>query len=69
VVLSAPDEASLAHLHLAALAAGLHAIAFREPDLGLALTAVALEPAAHRLVSHLPLALSRRAVTGGEVRT
>jgi hypothetical protein len=65
VVLSAPDEASLAALCRAAAAAGLRAIPFREPDFGDALTAVALEPAAHRLVSHLPLALSRR----GEVRT
>jgi hypothetical protein len=65
VVLSAPDESSLANLHHAALAAGYAQSAFREPDFGLALTAVALEPAAHRLVSHLPLALSRRE----EVRT
>jgi hypothetical protein len=64
VVLSAPDEASLAALASAAAATGLHAVPFREPDFGDALTAVALEPAGHRLVSHLPLALSR-----GEVRT
>jgi hypothetical protein len=63
VVLSAPDEASLQHLHRAALSAGLRAIPFREPDFGDALTALALEPAAHRLVCHLPLALR------GEVRT
>jgi hypothetical protein len=63
VVLSAPDEASLTELHRAA--AGYARSAFHEPDFGGALTAVALEPAAHRLVSHLPLALSRR----GEVKT
>jgi hypothetical protein len=35
-------------------------VAFYEPDLGGMLTAVALEPAARRLVAHLPLALSPR---------
>ena len=65
VVLAAPDELDLARCHADALAAGLRAVAFHEPDLGGALTAVALEPRAHRLVSHLPLALER----GREVRT
>lgn len=65
MVLSAPDEPSLTALDRAAAEAGHARMAFREPDFGGALTAVALEPAAHRLVSHLPLALSRR----GEVKS
>lgn len=59
VLLSVPDELSLHWLHEDARAAGLRSSAFHEPDLGGALTAVALEPAAHRLVRHLPLALVR----------
>ncbi len=65
VVLAAPDELSLGWLCDAAAAAGLLVATFHEPDLGGALTAAALEPAAARLVSRLPLALSR----GEEVRT
>jgi hypothetical protein len=65
VVLAAPDELSLGYLCDDASAAGLRIATFNEPDLGGALTAAALEPAAHRLVSRLPLALSR----GEEVRT
>jgi hypothetical protein len=65
VLLAAPDEMSLGWLCHDARAAGLRAVGFHEPDLGYALTAVALEPAAHQLVSRLPFALSRR----GEVRT
>lgn len=65
VVLAARDELSLGRLCQDAAAGGLRVATFHEPDLGGALTAAAFEPAAHRLVAHLPLALSRR----GEVRT
>jgi hypothetical protein len=40
-----------------AAAAALRTVAFHEPDLAGALTAVALEPAAKRLVRSLPTAL------------
>jgi hypothetical protein len=60
VVLAAPNELALSWLADDARAAGLQAVAFYEPDLGGCLTAVALEPAAYRLVSHLPLALVPR---------
>jgi hypothetical protein len=65
VLLATPDELSLGWLCEDAAATGLRVTRFHEPDLGHALTAAAFEPAAHRLVSHLPLALSQR----GEVRT
>jgi peptidyl-tRNA hydrolase len=60
VLLGAPDEPALARLHGAALARGLRATAWTEPDLGDALTAVALEPgdAARRLCGKLPLLLA-----------
>jgi hypothetical protein len=64
-VLAVPDELSLGWLCDDAAAAGLRVVRFHEPDLHGALTAAALEPAAHRLVSHLPLALAGRR----EVRT
>jgi hypothetical protein len=60
VVLAAPDELALHWLADDARASGFRTVHFYEPDLGDCLTAVALEPAAHRLVSHLPLALNRR---------
>jgi ribosomal protein L29 len=56
-LLAAPDEPFLFGLCDAAKARGLRVSRFFEPDLGNALTAVALEPAARRLVSRLPLAL------------
>lgn len=56
-MLAVPDEPALAWLCADAAAAGLCVVRFREPDLDDALTAAALEPAAARLVSHLPLAL------------
>jgi Peptidyl-tRNA hydrolase PTH2 len=65
VVLAVPDELSLGWLCDDATAAGLRIVRFHEPDLGGSLTAAALEPAGHRLVSRLPLAFSR----GEEVRT
>jgi hypothetical protein len=64
-VLAVPDELSLGWLCDDAAAAGLLVVRFHEPDLGGALTAAALEPAAARLVSRLPLAFSR----GEGVRT
>jgi hypothetical protein len=65
VVLATPDELALGRLCFDAEAAGFRLARFHEPDLDGALTAVALEPAARRLVRHLPLALTRRE----EVRT
>ena len=59
VLLAAADELSLGWLLADALAAGLRAVAFHEPDRGGELTAVAFEPAAARLLTHLPLALRR----------
>jgi len=57
------DELALGWLCDDAAAAGLRVVRFHEPDLGGALTAAAFEPAAHRLVAHLPLALSRLALS------
>jgi hypothetical protein len=57
VLLAATDELALTWLYADAVAAGHVAVAVREPDLGGSLTAVALAPAAYRLVSDLPLAL------------
>jgi hypothetical protein len=65
VVLAAADELSLGWLCDDAGAAGYRSVRFHEPDLGGALTAAAFEPAAHRLLAHLPLVLARRR----EVRT
>jgi hypothetical protein len=59
VLLAVPDERSLKWLCDDATAAGHRIVRFCEPDLGFELTAAALEPAAHRLVSRLPLALAR----------
>jgi hypothetical protein len=61
VVLATPDELSLTWLCDDAAAAGLRVVRFHEPDLGGALTAAAFEPAAHRLFSHLPVALAAAA--------
>jgi hypothetical protein len=60
VVLGAPDELALGWLCDDAVAAGLRVCRFHEPDLGGALTAAAIEPAGHRLVSRFPLAFSRQ---------
>jgi hypothetical protein len=65
VLLSVPDELTLSWLAIDAASKGLRAVTFHEPDLGGALTAVALEPAARRLVAHLPLLLNTR---GGDNR-
>jgi hypothetical protein len=56
--LAVPDELSLGWLCDDAVAAGLRVARFREPDLGGALTAAAIEPAGRRLVSRLPLAFA-----------
>ena len=57
ILLAVPDEAALARLIAAAERDGHLYAAFREPDLGGQLTAVALEPAAARLLSAFPLML------------
>ena len=66
VLLAVPDELALSWLYTDATRRGLRAVRFHEPDLDGALTAVALEPAARRLVAHLPLSLR---VEGREVKT
>jgi len=58
-VLAASDELSLRWLCDDAAAAGFRVVTFHEPDLGGALTAAALEPAAAPPGLTLPLALSR----------
>jgi hypothetical protein len=57
VILVVPDELALSWLEQDARTAGLRVAPFHEPDLGDALTAVAIEPAAGRLLRRLPLAL------------
>jgi hypothetical protein len=71
VLLAASDELSLSWLRADAVTAGLRITSFHEPDLGDALTAIALEPAGRRLVAGLPLALagSLTPTCRGEVRT
>jgi hypothetical protein len=71
VVLAASDELSLSWLRADAVTAGLRVATFHEPDLGDALTAIALEPTARRLVAGLPLALANclTPTRRGEVRT
>jgi hypothetical protein len=56
VILTVHDELELSWLCQDAEAAGFRIVAVHEPDLGGALTAAALEPAAARLVRGLPLA-------------
>ena len=58
MLLAASDELSLGWLRADAVTAGLRVASFHEPDLGDALTAIALEPAGQRLVAGLPLALA-----------
>lgn len=58
VVLAAADELALCWLLDDARRRQLVAVPFHEPDLGDALTAVALEPQAARLCSKYPLALA-----------
>jgi hypothetical protein len=65
VVLAVEDEPALLRLERDAHDGGYRVAAFREPDLGYALTALALEPAGRRLVRRVSLALS----SGEGVRT
>ena len=73
MLLAAADELTLSWLYGDAVATRRRAVAVHEPDLDGSLTAVALEPAAYRLVAHLPLALNRasaRPLDGrGEVKS
>ena len=55
--LAARDEEHLERLKFEATQRGIRFAEFREPDLGDALTAVAFEPSAGKLVRSLPLAL------------
>lgn len=55
--LAAKDEESLWALLNKADQLGLPTAPFYEPDLGNALTAIAIGPQGRRIVSHLPLAL------------
>jgi len=57
VLLEATDERALIELWKRAWDAGIPYSAFTEPDFGDAMTAVAIGPSGHRLVSSLPLAL------------
>jgi hypothetical protein len=59
VCLVASDELALQNLYGDAVAARHRLVRVHEPDFGGALTALALEAAAHRLVRRLPLALAR----------
>lgn len=61
VLLAVPDELALCWLLEDACRRQLIAVPFHEPDLGDALTAVALEPQAARLCSKYPLALAEGA--------
>jgi hypothetical protein len=60
VLLATGDELSLTRLCDDLSSAGYRVVRFHEPDLGGALTAAACEPAAHRRLAHLPLALAGR---------
>lgn len=71
VLLATSDELGLTWLRADAVNAGLRHTSFCEPDLSGALTALALESAASRLVAGLPLALAGSLTSAGrgEVRT
>jgi len=56
-LLESPDEPSLTRLAEDATRRGFRVSLFREPDRDNEVTAIALEPAAKRLVQRLPLAL------------
>jgi hypothetical protein len=66
VLLATPGELALGQLHADAGRAGFRVAAFHEPDLSGALTAIALEPAASRTVSKLPLAFGAPACPAPE---
>ncbi len=57
-LLSVPNEVSLMRLIVAADDHGLRWSAFREPDVGGAITAIAIEPGGKELCFGLPLALA-----------
>lgn len=56
-LLAAPNEQALFRMLGRAFDLGIRAAAFREPDLGGSLTAIAIEPAGARICRSLPLAL------------
>ena len=56
--LAVPDESALQRLHERAFDLDIKASAFREPDLGDSLTAIAIEPTGSRICRSLPLALA-----------
>jgi hypothetical protein len=58
VLLAVHDELDLSRIRADVAAAGLRAVPFYEPDLGGALTAIAVEPAGRRFLARLPLALT-----------
>ena len=60
VLLAVADELVLTKAIEDARSQGMRVVEFHEPDLGGALTAAALEPAAYRLLSPLPLAFAPR---------
>jgi len=60
VVLAVADELDLGWLCDDAHTTGLKVVRFHEPDFDDALTAAAFEPAAARMLAHLPLALAQR---------
>jgi uncharacterized protein (DUF697 family) len=73
VVLAVRDELALSWLGQDAQAAGLAIVMVHEPDLGGALTAMAVEPAGWRLFRGVPMAFasdpSLRLVLGGGDQT
>jgi hypothetical protein len=58
VLVTAIDELELSRIRLDVADAGLRAVPFHEPDLGGALTAVAVEPAGRRFLVNLPTMLA-----------
>jgi hypothetical protein len=66
VLLAARDELELSRLRVDVAAAGLRAVPFHEPDLGGALTAIAVEPAGRRFLARLPLVHTDGAFSCGE---
>jgi len=60
VLLAVPGPAELAQLRIDAEERGLRISAFEEPDLNDAVTALALEPKARKLLRGLPRALEGR---------
>lgn len=73
VVLAVRDELALSWLGQDAEALGLAIVKVHEPDLGGALTAIAMEPAGWRLLRGVPMAFasdsSSRPVLGGGDQT